>query len=70
MRPHGRKVKNVSDDTSTAFSDIKFYSKSGEVLDKAGCNAADLEPGQTQALNCIPDGKFGSYTKVTAGATF
>jgi hypothetical protein len=26
------------------------------------------EPGQTQALNCIPDGKYGKYKKVTAEA--
>ena len=32
--------------------------------------APDLEPGQTQALNCIPDGKYGKYTTVTAEATF
>jgi hypothetical protein len=47
-----------------------FIDKSGEVLGNVQCNSADLEPGQTQALNCIPDGKYGNYTKVTAEATF
>jgi hypothetical protein len=64
------KVKNVSDETSTAFIHFKFIDKSGEVLGNVDCNSGDLEPGQTQVLNCIPDGKFGNYTKVTAEATF
>jgi hypothetical protein len=34
------------------------------------CNSADLEPGQTQALNCIPDGKYRKYKRVTAEASF
>jgi hypothetical protein len=64
------KVKNISDDTSTAFIHFKFIDKSGEVLGNVDCNSADLEPGQTQALNCIPDGKYGNFTTVTAEATF
>jgi hypothetical protein len=64
------KVKNVSNETSTAFIHFKFIDKSGEVLGNVDCNSGDLEPGQTQVLNCIPDGKFGNYTKVTAEATF
>jgi hypothetical protein len=64
------KVKNVSDQTSTAFIHFKFIDKSGEVLGNVDCNSGDLEPGQTQALNCIPNGKYGNYTKVTAEATF
>jgi hypothetical protein len=64
------KVKNVSDETSTAFVHFKFLSASGEVLGNVECNSADLEPGQTQALNCLPDGKYGKYAKVTAEADF
>ena len=64
------KVKNISNDTSTAFIHFKFIDKSGEVLGNVQCNSADLEPGQTQALNCIPDGKYRRYKRVTAEATF
>ena len=64
------KVKNVSGETSTAFIHFKFIDKSGEVLGNVDCNSGDLEPGQTQVLNCIPDGQFGDYRKVTAEATF
>lgn len=65
------KVKNVSDTTSTAFLHFKFLSKTGEVLGNVQCNSSDLEPGQTQVLNCVPDGRFSkAYVKVTAEATF
>jgi hypothetical protein len=64
------KVKNVSDATSTAFIHFTLIDSSGEVLGNVQCNSADLEPGQTQSLNCIPDGKYGKYQKVTAEATF
>jgi hypothetical protein len=64
------KVENISDATSTAFIHFKLIDSSGEVLGTVRCNSADLEPGQTQALNCIPDGKYGKYQKVTAEATF
>lgn len=64
------KVKNVSDTTSTAFIHFKFINAAGEVLGNVQCNSADLEPGQTQALNCIPDGKYRRYKRVTADAAF
>jgi hypothetical protein len=64
------KVKNISEDTSTAFIHIKFLSATGEVLGNVACNSGDLEPGQVQALSCLPDGKYGKYAKVTAEATF
>jgi hypothetical protein len=64
------KVQNISDATSTAFIHFTLMDSSGEVLGTVRCNSADLEPGQTQALNCIPDGKYGKYQKVTAEATF
>lgn len=64
------KVKNVSDQTSTAFIHFKFLTSSGEVLGNVNCNSSDLEPGQTEALNCISDGKYGTYAKITAEATF
>jgi hypothetical protein len=63
------KVKNMSDDTSTASIHFKFIDKNGEVLGKVQCNSADLEQGQIQALNCIPDGKYGKYKTITAEAT-
>ena len=63
------KVKNISDDTSTAAIHFKVIDKSGEVLGNVQCNSVDLEPGQTQALNCIPDGNYGKYKTVTATAT-
>jgi len=62
------KVKNMSDDTLTASIHFKFIDKSGEVLGSVQCNSADLKPGQTQALNCIPDGKYGKYKTVTVEA--
>jgi hypothetical protein len=64
------RVKNISDAKSTVFIHFRFIDSSGEVLGDVQCNSADLEPGQTQALNCIPDGKYGKYQKVTAEATF
>jgi hypothetical protein len=63
------KVKNISDDTSNASIHFTFIDRSGEVLGKVQCNSADLEPGQIQALNCIPDGKYGKHKTVTAAAT-
>lgn len=64
------KVKNVSDTTSTSFIHLKFLDGKGEVLGNVQCSSGDLEPGQTQALSCVPDGRFAKYTKVTAEATF
>ena len=64
------KVKNISDETSTSFIHFKFLSSSGEVLGNVDCNSGDLEPGQTQNLNCILDGTYGKYAKITAEATF
>lgn len=59
-------VKNVSDARSTALIHFKFLNEAGEILGTVQCNSADLEPGQVQALNCIPDGKYRRYTTVTA----
>jgi len=39
------------------------------LLGSVQCNSADLKPGRTQALNCIPDGKYGKYKTVTAEPT-
>lgn len=64
------KVTNVSDTTSTAFIHFKMINSKGEVIGNVQCNSGDLEPGQTQALNCIPDGTWGKYAKITAEATF
>jgi hypothetical protein len=62
------RVKNISDRTSTASIHFTLIDESGEVLGIVQCNSADLKPGQTQALNCIPDGKYGKYKTVTAEA--
>ena len=59
-------VKNVSEAKSTALIHFKFLNEAGEILGTVQCNSADLEPGQVQALNCIPDGKYRRYTRVTA----
>lgn len=64
------KVRNVSTATSTAYLHLKFLTPSGEVLGNVRCGSGDLEPGQTQALTCDPDGRFGPYARVTAEATF
>jgi hypothetical protein len=63
------KVKNISDRTSTAFFHVKFL-RGNEVLGNVMCNSGDLEPGQVETLNCIPDGAYGPYDRVTAEATF
>jgi hypothetical protein len=63
------KVKNISDRASTASIHFTLIGESGEVLGNVQCNSADLKPGQTQALNCIPDGKYGKYKTVTAEVT-
>jgi len=63
------KVKNISGHTSTASISFTFIDKSGEVLGSVQCDSADLKPGKTQALNCIPDGKYGKFKTVTAEAT-
>jgi hypothetical protein len=62
------KVKNLSDDTSTASINFKFIDKSGQVRGSVRCNSADLKPSHTQALNCIPDGEYGKYKTMTAEA--
>ena len=64
------KVRNVSTGTSTAYVHFKFLTSSGEVLGNVRCGSGDLEPGQTQALTCDPDGRFGPFARVTAEATF
>jgi hypothetical protein len=65
------KAKNVSEATSTMFIHIKFISKSGEVLGNVECSTGDLEPGQTERINCLSDGQYTSkYDKVTAEADF
>ena len=65
------KAKNVSEATSTMFVHFKFISKSGEVLGNVECNTGDLEPGQTETMNCLSNGKYTEkYDKLTAEATF
>jgi hypothetical protein len=52
------KVTNVSDATSAAFLDFKIINSNIEVIGNVECNSGDLEPGETQTLNGIPDGKY------------
>ncbi|MEU0095853.1 hypothetical protein [Kribbella sp. NPDC006257] len=41
------------------------------MLGNVQCASSDLEPGQTVAMDCLPDGKFSNaYVKITAEATF
>jgi hypothetical protein len=49
---------------------MKFLSATGEVLGNVQCNSSDLEPGQVEVLNCVPDGQFSTFQKITAEATF
>jgi len=62
------KVKNISNATSAASIHFKFIDSSGEVLGAVQCNSSDLKPGRTQDLNCIADGKYGKYKRMTAEA--
>jgi hypothetical protein len=65
------KAKNVSEATSTMLIHLKFIDKSGDVLGNAECSTEDLEPGQTERMTCISDGRYTSkYDKVTAEADF
>ena len=65
------RVKNVSEATSTMFIHLKFIDKSGEVLGNVDCSTGDLEPGQTERMNCLSDGRYtNKYDKVTAEADF
>jgi hypothetical protein len=64
------KVKNIGNATSAASIHFKFIDFSGKVLGTVQCNSSDLKPGQTQVLNCIADGKYGKYKRVTAEAAF
>ena len=64
------KVKNIRNATSPALIHFKFINSSGKVLGNVQCSSAALEPHRSQALNCIPDGKYGKYKRVTAEALF
>jgi hypothetical protein len=61
------KAKNTDDHASTMFITIKFL-KGTEVLGSVMCNTSALEPGQTEAINCIDDGTYGRYDTITAEA--
>jgi hypothetical protein len=53
------------------FIHLKFIDKSGEVQGNVECSTGDLEPGQTERMTCISDGRYTSkYAKVTAEADF
>jgi hypothetical protein len=60
------KAKNVSDEASTMFIHIKFIDRSGELLGDVVCSTGDLEPGQTERMGCLPDGRYAKYAKVAA----
>jgi len=64
------KAKNTGDKTSTMFIHVKFL-KGDEVMANIMCNTGDLAPGQSEAMNCIPDGTYTrKFDKVTAEASF
>lgn len=60
-------AKNTGSKASTMFITVKFL-KGDEVLGSVLCNTSELEPGQTERMNCIDDGVFGKYDRVTAEA--
>jgi hypothetical protein len=66
-------VTNVSEDTSTAFFHIKVL-KGSKVVANFQCNTNDLEPKQSEDVDCYNSvdnsGKLGKYDRVTAEATF
>ena len=67
-------VTNVSKDTSTAIFHIKFL-KGNTVVGNMQCTTNDLEPGQSEAVECLNTvtgaaNIAGKYDKVTAEATF
>lgn len=66
-------VTNVSADTSTAFFHVKFL-KGNTVLANFQCSTNDLEPGQTENVECLnmvsTTKRVTGYDKVTAEATF
>jgi hypothetical protein len=69
-------VTNVSKSTSTGIFHIKFL-KGSTVVGNMSCTTGDLEPGQSEAVECMntvtgdTDLRVkGAFTKVTAEATF
>jgi len=66
-------VTNVSDDTSTAIFHVKFL-KGNTVLGNFQCSTNDLEPGQSEQVEChnmvTAAQRVTGYDKVTAEATF
>jgi hypothetical protein len=68
-------VTNVSEDTSTAFFNVKFL-KGSKVVANFQCSSSELEPGQNEDVECINMSDTGStiksssYKTITAEATF
>jgi hypothetical protein len=64
------KVRNISDEESGAVMTFKFL-RGNEVLGSVMCTSTSLEPGQSQALNCISaDDYTTKYDRITVEATF
>lgn len=64
------KAKNVSDDSSTMFINVKFL-RGDEVMANVMCNTGELLTGQIETMNCVPDGTYTKkFDKVTAEAAF
>jgi hypothetical protein len=68
-------LANSSDDTSTAFFTVKFL-KGSAVVANFQCSSSELEPKQTEDVECINMSdvskslKPGAYNKITAEADF
>lgn len=66
-------VTNVSNDTSTAFFEVKFL-KGNNVLANFQCSTQELEPNQKQQVECYNQvtttQRVTGWDKVTAEATF
>jgi hypothetical protein len=63
-------AKNVSDDASTMFINVRFF-RGDEVIADLTCNTGELLAGQIETMNCLAGGTYTrQFDKVTAEAAF
>lgn len=65
----GGKATNVGDHTSGMLIEVKFLSGNEVVMDFQ-CSTDQLEPEQSQQINCLSADEFAEYDRITAEATF
>jgi hypothetical protein len=64
------KAKNISNGASTLFINVKFL-RGDEVMANVMCNTGELNAGQIETMNCVPDGTYTKkFDKITAEAAF